>query len=329
MPGPSSNEIQDFMLKLVATRLASFVLTLLAASAILFVTINVLPGSAAKAALGIDATPQAIQRFEAERGLDRPLVTQYGEWLGKILQGDFGKSFQNSVAVGPDLLKRLPVTLELAVLAFLIANLIALPLGAVAARQHQRAADRSVTFLATILGAIPNFWLATLLVLVFTLHLRLLPPGGFTPFLADPLMNLKQMIMPALSLGLVSSALLIRIMRASMLEILSADFVRTAYAKGAGGRTVVFSHALRNAMIPYLNVAAVEFGFLFGSVVIIEDIFLLPGVGSFVLVGIINRDYPVLLAGALAITVFVLTVNLLVDLAAGLLDPRQVKGRSA
>lgn len=317
------------MLKLAMTRLASFVLTLLAASAVLFVTISVLPGSAAKAALGIDATPQAIQRFEAERGLDRPLVTQYVEWLGKILHGDFGKSFQNSVAVGPDLLKRLPVTLELAVLAFIVANLIALPLGALAARRHQRAADRTVTFLATVLGAVPNFWLATLLVLVFTLTLRWLPPGGYTPFLADPAMNLKQMIMPALSLGLVSSALLIRIMRASMLEILSADFIRTAYAKGAGGRTVVLRHALRNAMIPYLNVAAVEFGFLFGSVVVIEHIFLLPGVGSFVLVGIINRDYPVLLAGALAITVFVLTVNLAVDLAAAFLDPRQVKGRRA
>ena len=317
------------MFRFILARLVAFALTLLAASVVLFVTINVLPGSAAKSALGINATPQAIQRFEAERGLDRPLWEQYGEWLGRTLQGDFGTSFQNSVAVGPDLLKRLPVTLELAVLAFLIANLIALPLGALAARKHGKGLDRSVTFLATILGAVPNFWLATLLVLVFTLTLRWLPPGGFTPFAANPLINLKQMTMPALSLGLVSSALLIRIMRASMLEILSSDFIRTAEAKGANARTVVMRHALRNALIPYLNVAAVEFGFLFGSVVVIEDIFRLPGLGSFVLVGIINRDYPVLLAGALAITVFVLVVNLVVDIAAGLLDPRQVKGRHA
>ena len=135
--------------------------------------------------------------------------------------------------------------------------------------------------------------------------------------------------MPAFSLGLVSSALLIRIMRASMLEVLSSDYIRTAKAKGAGGMVIVLRHSLRNSLIPYLNVAAVEFGFLFGSVVVIEDIFHLPGVGSFVLVGIINRDYPVLLAGALAITVFVLTVNVLVDLFAGLLDPRHVKARSA
>ncbi len=317
------------MIRLVLLRLSAFVLTLFAASVVLFITINVLPGSAAKAALGIDATAQAIQRFEAQNGLDRPLVVQYLDWLSRAFQGDFGKSFQNGVAVEPELLKRLPVTLELAVLAFIIANLIAVPLGAWAARRHQRAADRSVSFLATVLGSIPNFWLATLLVLIFTLKLRWLPPGGFTPFNVNPWLNLRQMIMPALSLGLVSSALLIRIMRASMLEVLSTDYIRTASAKGAGGMVVVFRHALRNALIPYLNVAAVEFGFLFGSVVVIEDIFLLPGVGSFVLVGIINRDYPVLLSAALAITVFVLTVNLIVDLAASLLDPRQVKARNS
>ena len=315
------------MLKLLTTRISAFVLTLLAASLILFFTITVLPGSAAKAALGIDATAQAIARFNAQHGLDRPLAAQYLDWLGRVLKGDFGTSFQNGVPVGPELLNRLPVTLELAVLAFLIANAIALPLGAYAALRHQRGGDRSVTALATLLGAVPNFWLATVLVLVLTLTLHWLPPSGFTPFKVNPLLNLKQMIMPALSLGLVSSALLIRIMRAAMIEVLSSDYIRTAFAKGAGERLVLSRHAFRNALIPYLNVAAVEFGFLFGSVVVIEDIFLLPGIGSFVLVGIINRDYPVLLGASLVITVFVLIVNLLVDLAAGLLDPRQVKGR--
>lgn len=314
------------MLQLIATRLAAFVVTLFAASIVLFVTITVLPGSAAKAALGIDATPQAIARFEASRGLDRPLVVQYADWLGKAVTGDFGTSFQSGVPVGPELLKRLPVTLELAFLAFLIANLIALPLGILSAARHQRVADKGITFLATVFGAVPNFWLATLLVMVFTLNLRWLPPGGFTPFATNPLMNLKQMVMPALSLGLVSSALLIRIMRASMIEVMSRDYIRTAHAKGAPESLVVRRHAVRNALIPYLNVAAVEFGFLFGSVVVIEDIFLLPGVGSLVLVGIINRDYPVLLAAALVVTLFVLTVNLLVDLAVGALDPRHTKG---
>jgi peptide/nickel transport system permease protein len=317
------------MLRLIATRLALFIPTLVVASMILFIAINVVPGSAARSALGVDATPQAIMRFEALNGLDRPLYVQYVEWFSKAVQGDFGKSFQNRVDVGPEIVKRLPVTLELALLAFLVANLIAVPLGAVAAYSHTRRTDTFITSLATVLGAIPNFWLATLLVLLFALKLRWLPAGGFTPFFADPLKNLKQMILPAVSLGVVSSALLLRIMRASMIEVLSSDYIRTARAKGAPESVVVRRHALRNATIPYLTVSAVEFGFLFGGVVIIEDIFRLPGIGSLVLVGIINRDYPVLLGSALVVTVVVLTANMIVDIIASLLDPRQVHSKSS
>jgi len=316
------------MIRLILTRLALFVPTLLAPSLILFIAINVVPGSAARSALGVDATPQAIMRFEALNGLDRPLHVQYFEWLGKALRGNFGRSFQNRVDVGPEILKRLPVTLELALLAFLVANVIAVPLGAIAAYRHARPADTVITTCATILGAVPNFWLATLLVLVFSLKLRLLPAGGFTPFLQDPARNLTQMILPAVSLGVVSSALLLRIMRASMIEVLSSDYIRTARAKGAPDGTVITRHALRNATIPYLTVGAVEFGFLFGGVVIIEDIFRLPGIGSLVLVGIINRDYPVLIGSALVVTFVVLAVNMLVDIIASLLDPRQVHSKS-
>lgn len=313
------------MFRLILTRLALFVPTLIAASMILFIAINVVPGSAARSALGVDATPQAIMRFEAQNGLDRPLYVQYAEWFTKAVQGDFGKSFQNRVAVGPEILKRLPVTLELAIFAFIIANLIAVPLGAIAAYRHTRATDTAITSLATVLGAIPNFWLATLLVLVFSLKLRWLPAGGYTPFLEDPIKNLQRMILPALSLGIVSSALLLRIMRASMIEVLSSDYIRTAKAKGASDGTVIRRHGLRNAAIPYLTVGAVEFGFLFGGVVIIEDIFRLPGIGSLVLVGIVNRDYPVLLGAALVVTIAVLLANMIVDIAASLMDPRQVR----
>lgn len=317
------------MLRFLLARLGAFALTLLAASVVLFLAINVIPGSAAQSALGIDATPQAIARFEATRGLDRPLPVQYLDWLAKVAGGDFGTSFQSGVPVGPELLNRIPVTLELALLAFAVANLIAFPLGAIAAARHRRAADRVFSLLASLLGAVPNFWLATLLVMVFSIWLRWLPPGGYVPLTEDPLANLRLMILPALSLGLVSSALLLRIMRASMLEVLSRDYIRTARAKGAPEGLTIRRHSLRNAAIPYINVAAVELGFLFGSVVVIEDIFQLPGVGSLVLVGIINRDYPVLLGAALAITVFVLVANLIVDLAVGLLDPRRTKGSQA
>jgi peptide/nickel transport system permease protein len=316
------------VLRLIVFRLLAFVPTLIAASLVLFIAINVVPGSAAKAALGIDATPQAIARFEHQHGLDRPLHLQYLAWLGGVLRGDFGNSFQNHVPVGPELLARLPVTLELAALAFLIANLIAVPFGALAAYFHQRTADVSITFMATVMGAIPNFWLATLLILLFALTLRWLPAGGYVPFFDDPLRNLEMMVMPALSLGIVSSALLLRIMRASVLEVLSSDYIRTARAKGASQSAVIWRHAMRNALIPFLTVGAVEFGFLFGGVVIIEDMFLLPGIGSLVLVGIINRDYPVLLAAALVITVVVLTANMVVDLIGSILDPRQVHARS-
>ena len=312
------------MLRLVALRLAAFVPTLLATSVILFVAVNVVPGSAAKAALGIDATPQAIARFEHDQGLDRPLHVQYLDWLGKALRGDFGTSFQNHLPVGPELLTRLPVTLELAILAFIVANVIAVPLGAAAARSHRNRTDQVVTLLATVMGAVPNFWLATLLILAFALKLGLFPAGGFVSMAESPLRNLSLMIMPALSLGIVSSALLLRIMRAGMIEVLASDYIRSAVAKGATAPRVVWHHALRNALIPFLTVGAVEFGWLFGGVVIIEDIFLLPGIGQLVLVGIINRDYPVLLAGTLTVTVAVLTANMLVDVLAGILDPREV-----
>jgi peptide/nickel transport system permease protein len=316
------------MARLIAVRLAAFVPTLLATSIVLFITVNVVPGSAAKAALGIDATPQAIARFEHDQGLDRPLYLQYLEWLGKALHGNFGTSFQNHLPVGPELAARLPVTLELAILGFIVANVIAVPFGAVAARFHQQRMDHVATLMATIMGAVPNFWLATLLTLVFALKLKVFPAGGYVPLTADPLRNLSLMIMPALSLGLVSSALLLRIMRAGMIEVLSSDYIRTAVAKGAPATRVVWHHALRNALIPFLTVGAVEFGWLFGGVVIIEDIFLLPGVGQLVLVGIINRDYPILLAGTLAVTVVVLAANMVVDVLASVLDPRQVYVRS-
>ncbi|MDQ2801953.1 MAG: ABC transporter permease [Pseudomonadota bacterium] len=317
------------MLRLVLTRLALFPLTLLAASLVLFIAINVVPGSAARSALGVDATPQAIMRFEAQNGLDRPLYLQYGDWLGGAVRGDFGVSFQNRVPVGPEITKRLPVTMELALLAFFVANLIAVPLGALAALFHQRRADTMISGIATIFGAIPNFWLATLLVLLFALTWHVLPSGGYVPLLRDPERNLTRMILPALSLGLASSALLTRIMRTVMLEALTSDYIRTAYAKGASRRIVLLRHALRNALIPFLTVGAVEFGFLFGGVVIIEDIFRLPGIGSLVLVGIINRDYPVLLASSLVVTLVVLTANMVVDVTAGLLDPRQVRSRGS
>lgn len=316
------------MLGYAILRIASFVPTLLAASILLFIAINVVPGSAADAALGITATPEARARFEQEHGLDQPLPVQYARWLVHALQGDFGQSFQAGVPIGPEILLRLPLTIELAVLAFLIANLIAVPLGAFAAYQHQKIGDQSLLIWSTVMAAMPNFWLATLLILLFTIILGWLPPGGYVALVDDPLENLRLMIMPALSLGLVSSALLLRIMRTGMIEALSSEYVRTAFAKGASTSRVIWRHAMRNALIPFLTVGAVEFSLLFGGVVIIENIFLLPGIGALALIGIIQRDYPVLLASVLTIATVVLTANLVVDLLSAWLDPRRVRRAS-
>ncbi len=315
------------MLRLIVIRLLSFIPTLLVASMVLFLAVNVVPGSASRAALGIQATPQALKRFEHQHGLDRPLPVQYVEWASKALRGDLGVSFQNAVAVGPEVLKRVPVTLELAGLAFLVAVGLAIPLGALAGFRHQRVSDGIITSLATMFGSMPNFWLATLMIYLFSLYLGWLPTGGFVPFSEDPLANLRSVVLPCLSLGVVSSGLLIRIMRTSMIEVMSANFIETARSKGVSNVRLVLGHALRNSLIPFFTVAAVEFGFLVGSVVIIEDVFRIPGIGSLVLVGIINRDYPVLLAAAMVITLIVLLTNLLVDLMATVIDPRQVRAQ--
>ncbi len=313
------------MLALVFWRLASFIPTLVVASAILFVAVNVVPGSAALSALGIHATPQALKRFEHQHGLDRPLAVQYVEWAGKALQGDFGTSFQNAVPVGPEVRKRIPITLQLAGMAFVVAIALSVPLGVVAGFRHQTGSDGVVTTLATLFGSTPNFWLATLLIWFFSLRLGWLPTGGHVPFSEDPAANLERMLLPCIALGVVSSGLLIRIMRTAVIEVMSSNFIDTARSKGVSDLRLVAFHVLRNAFIPFFTVSAVEFGFLVGSVVIIEDVFRIPGIGSLVLVGIINRDYPVLLAAAMTVTVIVLVVNLVVDLAAQIIDPRQVR----
>jgi peptide/nickel transport system permease protein len=315
------------MLRLLLIRLATFVPTLFAASVILFVAVNVVPGSAARSALGFQATPQAILRFEHQHGLDRPLVVQYVDWASKALAGDFGISFQNAVAVGPEVRKRIPVTLQLAGISFLVALTLAIPLGALAGFRHQSGTDGVVTTLATLFGSTPNFWLATLLIYFFSLRLGWLPTGGFTPASESLSKNLRGLILPCIALGVVSSGLLIRIMRTAVIEVMQSNYIETAKSKGLTNLRLVTHHVLRNALIPFLTVGAVEFGFLVGSVVIIEDVFRIPGIGSLVLVGIINRDYPVLLAATMSIIVIVLIVNLLVDLAAQVIDPRQVRTR--
>jgi peptide/nickel transport system permease protein len=311
------------MIRFILLRVLAIVPTLLVASLVVFFTINLVPGRASSAFLGLNPTPEARTAFEARFGLDKPLPIQYLHWIGSVARGQFGISFQNGVPVGPELLSRLPVTLELAVLAILFATLLALPLGVVAAHYHHTRLDAALSSFGVIGVSMPNFWLATVLVLIFTFRLHALPPGGYVPFWTDPWQNLQLMAMPAVTLGVGSSALLFRIMRSVMIEILGTDYVRTAVAKGVPPLAVDRRHTIRNALIPFLTVGGMEVGALFGGAVIVEQIFLLPGVGSFALIGITSRDYAILEASVLLITTVVLVVNLLVDIAAMLLDPRK------
>jgi peptide/nickel transport system permease protein len=303
-------------------RLITAILTLLFTSVIVFVLINVVPGSAAVAFLGQAETPAAIAAFNHTHGLDRPLVIQYFSWLGGSLHGDFGRSFVSGVAIGPDLLARLPVTLELTLLAGLVAVVISLPLGVAAAYFHQSAKDSVVSTIGSIGASLPSFWVATMLVLVFALVLHVFPVGGYTPLWVDPGANLTDMVLPAISLGVVSSAVLLRVTRTTMIEILGSDYIRCAIAKGAPPWILLARHALRNALIPFMTVGALELSAIFGGAVIIERIFLLPGVGQAVLIAVTQRDLPMLEASVMAITLFVILGNFVVDMIASVLDPR-------
>ena len=313
------------MRRLVAYRLLGIVPTLLIASVVIFVAINVVPGSAADAFLGHRPTPEARAAFEAQHGLDRPLPVQYVDWIVGVVRGDFGISYQNGVEIAPDLMARVPVTLELALLAGLIAVMIALPLGTLAAHFRGRMPDRATAVVSTLAVSTPNFWLASVLVLIFAITLRWVPPGGYVPFTEDPLRNLTLMLLPALSLGLVASGLATRIIRVSLLDVFSTDYIRTARSKGARERDIVFRHSMRNAIVPFLVVGGTEVAALFGGAVVIEQIFLLPGLGSMVLIGIGGRDFPVLAASVLLITAMVVVANLLVDLTTAALDPRRLE----
>ncbi|HEV7677427.1 MAG TPA: ABC transporter permease [Candidatus Dormibacteraeota bacterium] len=312
----------------IGFRLLALLPILFASSVVVFFTLNLVPGSAASAFLGNHQTPHTIAVFNHRYGLDRPLVVQYVDWVSHAIHGDFGQSLQSQDAVGPQVVSRIPITLELAGLGMLVALLIGLPLGIVAAVRRGRRTDIGLSIIAVGGMSIPNFVVATVLVLVFALQLGLVPVGGYIPFSEDPLRNLTLLALPAIALGLASSTILFRIMRSSMLEVLESDYVRTATAKGVSFRMVVLRHAFRNALIPFLTVAGLEFAGLFGGAVIIEQIFLIPGLGSYVYEAVQGRDYFVLLASVMVMATMVVVVNALVDIAAMFIDPRRVAGEA-
>ncbi len=303
-------------------RLPSLVLTLFLISLATFVVVKVVPGDPAQLILGTEAPPEALADLRVQLGLDRPLPLQYLSWLGGVLRGDLGVSLRHGRPVAALIAERLPVTLSLATLSLILAVLLAVPLGVLAAVRQHSALDYGVLVFAQAGLALPSFWIGILLILFFALSLRWLPSGGYVPWGENPLGALRSLAMPVLALGLPVAGVLARLVRASMLEELASDHIRTARAKGLSESQVIVRHVLRNALIPTVTLLGLQLGFLLGGSIVIEQVFALPGLGRLVLFAINNRDLPLIQGLVLFIAVLVVGINLLVDMAYTWLDPR-------
>ena len=316
----------------VVQRLLTFPLILLGVSVLVFFSIRLIPGDAITAMLGTEAgllTPAQRAALASYFGIDQPVLTQYLRWLTGLFRGDLGISVTYGKPVLGVILERFPLTLELALLSMLIALCVGIPLGVLAATRNERPSDLVVRILAMLGQSTPNFVVGLLIIYVLSVYFGMVPTMGvFTPLTVDPLANLGQLIFPAITLGFAFAASVTRISRSAMLDVLSDDYIRTARSKGASARRVVWRHALPNALIPVVTLSGVEFGYLLGGAVIVEQIFALPGIGRLVLEAISQRDYALVEACVLFIAFNFLVVNLIVDLTYVLLDPRIRLGRS-
>ena len=313
------------MRQYAAKRIALFIPTVLLITIIVFVVMRLVPGDPAIAILeaggGGNYTQEDLERLRVELGTDRGIFIQYFDWIGGILQGDFGDSLKFNAPVMTELQKRIAVTIELAVIATVLAIVVAVPFGIVSALRPDTWIDYIARSLTLIGIAIPNFLVAVLLMLLLV-RVGGLAPIGYVPFQEDPLTNLHHMIFPALALAIYEMAFIARVTRSSMMEILREDYMRTARSKGLAESVVVLRHGLKNAVLPILTISGWQFGRLFGGTVIIEWIFLLPGMGQLLIDSISFRDYPTIQAEIVIIGAVIVTINLLVDLLYGLLDPR-------
>jgi peptide/nickel transport system permease protein len=310
--------ISLFLLK----RLLTFVLTLLAASAVIFAVLDVLPGNAAEMLLGETATPEAVQALKAKLGLDRAPLERYGAWLAGLAQGDLGISISYDTPVSTLIVERLVVTLPLAVMAMVLTTLIALVLGVYAASRHNKPGDYGVMVLSQMGIAVPNFWFGILLILLFSVQLRWFSAGGFPGWEDGIWEGLKALMLPAVALAAVQAAILARITRSAVLDVLREDFVRTARAKGLSTRQVLWRHVLRNAFVPVLTVMGLQFANLIAGTVIIENVFSLPGLGRLVFQAIANRDLLVVRNVVMLLAATVIAINFVVDVLYAVIDPR-------
>lgn len=310
--------------KYILRRIALLIPTLIGMSIIIFAMVRLMPGDIVDSLVGLDptVTPEAKAELRRAYGLDEPVPIQYARWLGGVVQGDLGRSYRTRQPITQEILGALPITIELAVYALLMSVVVAIPLGVISAIRRNSWVDFSARVGGLLGLAFPNFWLATMFLLITSLFFHWVPPVFYIPPSEDLAGNLVQFFLPALALAVALMAIEMRMARTSMLEVLRQDYIRTARAKGVHDRVIYFKHALKNAFIPVITVIGIQLGALLGGSVIIEQIFGLPGVGWYLLQGIQSRDYPVVQVTALFLATVFVVMNLFVDITYAFLDPR-------
>ncbi len=308
----------------IIRRLLALFPTLMFTSIIVFASIRLIPGDVIDLMLAQNdiSTGNDRERIEEALGLDKPIYKQYFSWMGAAFQGDLGRSLWQNVPVTEQLAATLPITFELGFLALVVALSVAIPIGIYSAMRQDTAGDYIARSFSLLMLAIPSFWLGTLVMVFPSVWWRWAPPLQYTPFLEDPIKNLSHMIVPAILLGLSLSAVTMRMTRTMMLEVLRQDYIRTARAKGLSENLVVLRHALRNGLIPVVTLVGLQAPMLVGGAVVLEQIFVVPGMGLLLLEAVFQRDYPVVTGVFLVVGVAILSINFLVDLTYGFLDPK-------
>ncbi|MGV3492286.1 MAG: ABC transporter permease [Ramlibacter sp.] len=303
-------------------RLITLIATLVGTSVVVFLVLEILPGNAAQIIMGPDASPETVAAMAQKLGLDRPAAERYWEWVTGLLRGDLGLSYAYSTPVGELVLERLSLTVPLAILAMVFTTVLALAAGIYAAARHNKLGDVGIMGLTQVGIAIPNFWFAILLILLFSVQLKWFSAGGFPGWEEGILPGLRALMLPALSLAVVQAAILARFTRSAVLEVLREDFVRTARAKGVSQRATLWGHVLRNALIPVVTVMGLQFAELLAGTIVVESVFYLPGLGRLIFQSISNRDLIVVRNCVMLLAAMVVVVNFVVDVLYAVIDPR-------
>ncbi|MFC7844642.1 ABC transporter permease [Streptomyces sp. NPDC001046] len=303
-------------------RLLQLLPVVIVVSLVLFLLLRLMPGDPTTEILGQEATAEDRAALRAELGLDTPVTQQFADWITGIVTGDLGTSWLTTEPVGGMIGERLAATVELGIIALLMAVFIGIPAGVLAAVRRRTKTDAALNSLSVVALSAPHFYVAALLILVFGLWLRLLPPSGYVPFTEDPIANLEHIVLPAVTIGSTMVAVTMRQTRAALLATFSEDYIRTAEATGLSRRRIVLVYALRNAVVPVVTVLALQVGALMSATVVTETVFTVPGMGTLIVDSIFDRDLPVVQGAVLMVVVFVLLVNLLADIVYAWLDPR-------